>query len=47
MKYEDLFKSGIIDPTKVVKNELLNAVSTAGILLTSTVAIINVEDKKE
>ena len=39
-KYEDFFKTGIIDPVKVVKNEILNAVSTAGILLTSNCAIV-------
>jgi chaperonin GroEL len=45
-KYEDLFKAGIIDPKKVVRNEIQNAVSTAGILLTSDCAIVNIEDKK-
>ena len=38
-KYEDLFKAGIIDPKKVVRNEIINAVATAGILLTSGCAI--------
>jgi len=38
-KYENLFNSGVIDPAKCVKNELTNAVATAGILLTSNVAI--------
>ncbi|MFA5071906.1 MAG: chaperonin GroEL, partial [Candidatus Pacearchaeota archaeon] len=38
-KYEDLFKTGIIDPKKVVRNEIINAVATAGILLTSGCAI--------
>ena len=38
-KYEDLFLSGIIDPKKVVKNEIINAVSTAGILLSADCAI--------
>jgi|6_EtaG_2_1085325.scaffolds.fasta_scaffold00506_15 chaperonin GroEL len=38
-KYEDLLKAGIIDPTKVVRNEIQNAISTAGILLTSDIAI--------
>lgn len=44
-KYEDLFKAGIIDPVKVVKNEIINAVATSGILLTSNVAIVNKEQK--
>jgi len=33
-QYENLIKAGIIDPKKVVKNEIINAVATAGILLT-------------
>lgn len=45
-QYEDLFESWIIDPKKVVENEITNAVATAWILLTSTVAIaIKKEDK--
>lgn len=38
-EYENLMKAGIIDPKKVVRNEIANAVATAGILLTSNVAI--------
>jgi chaperonin GroEL len=34
-EYEDLIKSGIIDPTKVVRTALTNAVSVAGLLLTT------------
>src|SRR5438552_2892248 len=34
-EYEDLLKSGIIDPTKVVRTALLNAASVAGLLLTT------------
>src|SRR5437016_1635365 len=34
-EYEDLFKAGIIDPTKVVRTALLNAASVAGLLLTT------------
>lgn len=43
---EDLFEAWIIDPKKVVKNEVINSVATAGILLTSSVGIANVEEKK-
>lgn len=46
MEYENLFDSGVIDPTKVVKQELINAVSTSGILLTSSVAIAGIEEKE-
>jgi len=34
-EYEDLMKSGIIDPTKVVRTALQNAASVAGLLLTT------------
>ncbi|MAE47085.1 MAG: chaperonin GroEL [Planctomycetes bacterium] len=33
--YEDLTKSGVIDPTKVVRSALQNAASVAGLLLTT------------
>jgi chaperonin GroEL len=45
-KYEDLFEAGIIDPKKVVRNEITNAIATAGILLTSGCAIA-VKPKKD
>jgi len=38
-EYVDLFEKGIIDPFKVVKNEITNSVATAGILITSGAAI--------
>jgi chaperonin GroEL len=44
--FEDLFKSGVIDPFKVVKNEITNAVATAGILITSGAAIVIKPEKK-
>jgi len=34
-KYEDLFKAGVIDPAKVTRIALQNAVSIAGLLLTT------------
>jgi len=40
LQYEDLFKAGIVDPKKVVRNAISNAVATASILLTSNTAII-------
>lgn len=45
-KYEDLFQAGIVDPLKVVKNEIINAVATSGILLTSNTAITIIPEKK-
>lgn len=43
-KYEDFYKKGIIDPLKCVKEELTNAVATAGILLTNECAIVTKQD---
>jgi len=45
-KYGDLMAMGVIDPVKVVKSEIQNAVSTAGILLTSNTAI-TIKPKKD
>ncbi len=42
-KVEDLMKSGVIDPVKVVKNSLAHAVSMAGMVLLSEAVIV--EDK--
>jgi chaperonin GroEL len=45
-QYEDLVKSGVIDPAKVVKTAIQNAGSIAGLMLT-TEAIVNEIPKKE
>ena len=45
-QYEDLMKSGIIDPTKVTRFALQNAASVAGLLLT-TEAMVAEKPKKE
>lgn len=37
--YEDLFATGVIDPTKVVRVALENAVSVAGLLLTTNAVV--------
>jgi len=37
--FEDLVVSGVIDPTKVVKNSLMNAASIAGMVLTTEVMV--------
>lgn len=42
--YVDLMKSGIIDPTKVVRVALENAVSVAGTLLLSEATMIEIEE---
>jgi len=38
-EYEDLLKSGIIDPTKVVRYAIQNAASVAGLMITTEAAI--------
>ena len=46
-KYENLFKSGVIDPTKVARIALENAASIAGMLLTTECVVVeNKEDKQ-
>ncbi len=46
-KVEDLFKAGVIDPAKVVKNALLFASSCAGITLISEALIANAKEEIE
>jgi chaperonin GroEL len=48
-RFEDLVKSGIIDPTKVTRSALQNAASVATLLLTSEALIAELpkEDKKK
>ena len=38
--YEDLVKSGVIDPTKVTRTALQNAASIAGLLLTTECVVV-------
>jgi chaperonin GroEL len=45
-KFEHLMKSGIVDPTKVVRFALQNAVSVAGLMLT-TEAMVTERPKKK
>jgi len=46
-QYEDMFDSGVIDPAKVVRSALQNAVSVAGMLLTTECAITQVSSNNE
>jgi len=43
-EYVDMFKQGIIDPAKVVKNALNNAASIAGLMLTTQVLVTRTDD---
>jgi chaperonin GroEL len=44
-KYVDMMKEGIIDPVKVSKSALLNAVSVSSTLLTTEAAVADVKEK--
>ncbi len=46
-KYVDLSEAGIIDPTKVVRLALENAVSVAGVLLLTEATMTDVPEKKD
>jgi len=46
-KYEDLVKSGVLDPTKVVRSALQNAASIAGVLLTTEGLISEIPEENE
>ena len=43
-EYEDLVKSGVVDPTKVTRAALQNAASIAGLLLTTECMITELAD---
>lgn len=45
-EYGNLIDMGVIDPFKVVKNEIINSVATAGIMITSGTAITIKPEKK-
>jgi chaperonin GroEL len=42
-EYEDMFKAGIIDPTRVTRSALENAASIAGLMLTTEVMITKID----
>ena len=46
-EYVDMFKAGIIDPTKVVKTALANAASIAGLILTTEALVTNLDSKDQ
>ena len=45
LQYEDLMKSGVIDPTKVVRSALQNASSIAGLMLTTECLVTEIPEK--
>ena len=46
-KYEDLLEAGIVDPKKVTRSALQNAVSAASMLLTTEALVVEIPEKKE
>jgi chaperonin GroEL len=46
-KFEDLIKSGVVDPTKVTRSALQNAASISGLLLTTEALITDLPEKAE
>ena len=44
-EYVDMIKSGIVDPTKVTKNALINAGSVASTLLTTESVVAEIEEE--
>ncbi|MEB3287484.1 MAG: chaperonin GroEL [Vampirovibrionales bacterium] len=45
-QYIDMFKAGIVDPAKVTRSALENAVSIAGLLLTTEALIVDLPESK-
>jgi chaperonin GroEL len=45
--YEDLVKSGIIDPALVAKQALINAASVSGLMLTTDVLVTDLKEDAE
>jgi chaperonin GroEL len=46
-EYKDMFKAGIIDPKKVTRSAMENAISIAGMFLTTEAVISDIPEKKE
>jgi chaperonin GroEL len=46
-EFEDLMKSGVVDPTKVTRASLQNAASIAGLLLTTECMVSDIPEEKK
>src|SRR5262249_53465869 len=46
-QWVDMFKAGIIDPTKVVRSALQNAASIAGLMLTTNTMVTSIKDDQK
>ncbi len=47
MQFEDMIKSGIVDPAKVTRSALQNAVSVASMILSTEALVADLPEKKE
>jgi chaperonin GroEL len=45
-EYVDMFKAGIVDPTRVTRSALVNAASIAGLMLTTEVMITKIDEEE-
>ncbi len=45
-EYVDMFKAGILDPTRVTKSALNNAASIAGLMLTTEVMVTKIDEEE-
>lgn len=43
--FVDMFKAGVIDPTKVTRNAVINAASIASMFITSEAAVVDIEEE--
>jgi chaperonin GroEL len=46
-EYVDMYKAGIVDPTKVVRSALQNASSISGLMLTTEVLVTRIDDEQD
>ncbi|NLD27167.1 MAG: chaperonin GroEL, partial [Acholeplasmataceae bacterium] len=46
-EWVDMFKAGIVDPTKVTKSAILNAASISALMITTEVAVAEIKEEKE
>lgn len=46
-KYVDMIEEGIIDPVKVTKTAITNAISVAGLIITTECAIVNIKEESD
>jgi chaperonin GroEL len=46
-EYVDMFKAGVVDPTKVTRSALQNAASIASLMLTTEVMITKIDEEEK